>query len=221
MPGSLDGVGTGRPRRAQWFFAAALAVALVGGACGGPQYHYVKSTSDRTFVRLPSDWTLYDEDALLESSDESPESKEQFKELSWSVAFDASPKPSLDHILTVSDHPTGLVQVRRLLPGQRDTFSLSDLRAVLLRFDPLSNEAQDDVEVLESKDITRGNLNGSEVLLNLKTGDGDVVKWRQVALVDAALTRVHVLAISCDDECYNANEGAIDAVIDSWKVTER
>ena len=121
----------------------------------------------------------------------------------------------------VSDHPTGLVQVRKLLPGQRDTFSLSDLRAVLLRFDPLSNEAQDDVEVLESKDITRGHLNGSELLLNLKTGDGDVVKWRQVALVDAALTRVHVLAISCDDECYSANEGAIDAVIDSWKVTER
>lgn len=214
-------MGTGRPRRAQWLFAAAVAAALVGGACGGPEYHYVKSTSDRTFVRVPSDWTLYDEDALLESSDESPESKEQFKELSWSVAFDASPKPSLDHILTVSDHPTGLVQVRKLLPGQRDTFSLSDLRAVLLRFDPLSNEAQDDVEVLESKDITRGNLNGSELLLNLKTGDGDVVKWRQVALVDSALTRVHVLAISCDDECYSANEGAIDAVIDSWKVTER
>jgi hypothetical protein len=221
VPGSLDGVGTGRPRRARWLFAAAVAFALVGGACGGPEYHYVKSTSDRTFVRVPSDWTLYDEDALLESSDESPESKEQFKELSWSVAFDASPKPSLDHVLTVSDHPTGLVQVRKLLPGQRDTFSLSDLRAVLLRFDPLSNEAQDDVEVLESKDITRGHLNGSELLLNLKTGDGDVVKWRQVALVDAALTRVHVLAISCDDECYSANEGAIDAVIDSWKVTER
>jgi hypothetical protein len=216
-------VGTGRRRRAQWLLAAAGAVALVLGACCGPEYHYVKSTSDRTFVRVPSDWTLYDEDALLESSDESPESKAQFKDLSWSVAFDASPKPSLDHILTVSDHPTGLIQVRQLLPGQRDTFSLSDLRSVLLRFDPLSNEvqAEGDVEVLESEDITRGNLNGSELLLNLKTDDGGLVKWRQIALVDSALTRVHVLAISCDDECYSANEGAIDAVIDSWKVTER
>ena len=174
-------------------------------------------------MRVPSDWTLYDEDELLESSDESPESKEQFKELSWSVAFDASPKPSLDHILTVSDHPTGLVQVRRLLPGQRDTFSLSELRSVLLRFDPLSNEAQlqGDVEVLDSKEIKQGNLNGSELLLNLKTGDGDLVKWRQIALVDSALTRVHVLAISCDDECYSANESVIDKIVDSWKVKER
>ena len=203
--------------------AAMAALVLALSACGGPKYHYVKSSSDHTFVRVPSDWTLYDEDALLESSEESPESKEQFKALSWSVAFDASPKPSLDHILTVSDHPTGLVQVRKLLPGQRDTFSLSDLRSVLLRFDPLSNEAQlqGDVEVLETKEVKQGNLNGSELLLNLKTGDGDLVKWRQVAMVDASLTRVHVLAISCDDECYSANEGVIDAVVDSWKVKER
>lgn len=202
--------------------AVTVAVALALGACGAPRYHYLKSTSDRTFVRVPSDWTLYDEDDLLESSEESPESKEQFKELSWSVAFDASPKPSLDHVLSVADHPTGLVQVRRLLPGQRDTFSLSDLRSLLLSFDPFSTEArlQGDVEVLESREVNRSHLNGSELLLNLKTSDG-LVKWRQVALVDAALTRVHVLAISCDDECYAANEGVIDEVVDSWKVTER
>lgn len=202
--------------------SVAVAVALALGACGAPRYQYVKSTSDRTFVRVPSDWTLYDEDDLLESSEESRESKEQFKELSWSVAFDASPKPSLDHVLSVADHPTGLVQVRRLLPGQRDAFSLSDLRSLLLSFDPLSDEArlQGDVEVLESREVNRGHLNGSELLLNLKTSDG-LVKWRQVALVDAALTRVHVLAISCDDECYAANEGVIDDVVDSWKVTER
>ncbi|MGH9152497.1 MAG: hypothetical protein ACRD03_08890 [Acidimicrobiales bacterium] len=216
-------MGSGRARRRQRVVAAVtVAVALALGACGAPRYHYLKSTSDRTFVRVPSDWTLYDEDDLLESSEESPESKEQFKELSWSVAFDASPKPSLDHVLSVADHPTGLVQVRRLLPGQRDTFSLSDLRSLLLSFDPFSTEArlQGDVEVLESREVNRSHLNGSELLLNLKTSDG-LVKWRQVALVDAALTRVHVLAISCDDECYAANEGVIDEVVDSWKVTER
>lgn len=202
----------------------AVACATVLAACGAPKYQYVKSTSDRTFMRVPSKWTLYDEDDLLEASDDSTESKEQFKKLTWSVAFDASPKPSLDNILSQTGHPSGLVQVRTLLPEQRDTFKLADLRSLLLPFDPLSDEAQaqGDVEVLDLKDVRRdGGLHGSELLINIKSADGELLKWRQIALTDAAVSKVHVLAISCDDECYSANEGVIDRVIDSWKVKER
>lgn len=198
------------------------AIALV--ACGGPRYHYVKSTSDHTFMRLPSKWTLYDEDQLLKASGDSAEAKQQFKQLTWSVAFDASPRPSLDHILTQAGHPSGLVQVRRLLPSQRDTFSLADLRSQLLPFDPLSDEAQTngDVEVLRSTEVKRsGGLHGSELLLNIKTPTGDLLKWRQIALTDAGVSRVHLLAISCDATCYAANEGVIDKIVASWKVKER
>ena len=210
-------------RGARPFAVLAVAGAVVLAGCGGPRYHYVKSSSNRTYVRVPSKWTLYDEDAILSSTDQSDEAKAQFKRLSWSVAFDASPRPSLDHLLSGSDHPTGLVQVRTLLPSERDEFSLSDLRSLLLPVDPLSNEAQlsGDVEVLESKDIKQEGLHGSELLLNLRTPEGDVVKWRQVALLDPAVRKVHVLAISCDTECYAANEDVIDSVVDSWKVKER
>ena len=197
---------------------------LVLSGCGTSKYHYVKSTSDRTFMRVPSEWTLFDEDALLESSDQSRESKEQFKKLSWSVAFDASPKPSLDHILSGSAHPTGLVQVRTLLPAERDAFSLADLRSLLLPVDPLSDEARlaGDVEVLDTKELKlEGGFHGSELVLNLKSSEGELVKWRQVAVVDSAVKKVHVLALSCDDECYVANEKVIENIIDSWKVKER
>lgn len=213
-----------RPWRAA---RAVLAVAVAGGvllaACGGPSYHYVKSSSNQTYMRVPSKWTLYDEDELLDNSEQSDEAKQQFKRLSWSVAFDASPRPSLDHLLSGSDHPTGLVQVRTLLPSERDSFSLADLRSLLLPVDPLSDEAQvsGDVEVLETSDVTRDGMHGSEMLLNLKTPEGDLVKWRQIAVVDSAVKKVHVLAVSCDAECYTANEDVITKVIDSWKVKER
>ncbi|MGQ0521281.1 MAG: hypothetical protein ACT4PX_09045 [Actinomycetota bacterium] len=213
-----------RPRRAA---RSVLAVAVAGlvllAACGGPRYHYVKSSSNRTYMRVPSKWTLYDEDELLDNSEQSDEAKQQFKRLSWSVAFDASPRPSLDHLLSGSDHPTGLVQVRTLLPSERDSFSLADLRSLLLPVDPLSDEAQlsGDVEVLETNDVTRDGMHGSEMLLNLKTPEGDLVKWRQIAVVDPAVRKVHVLAVSCDAECYAANEDVITKVIDSWKVKER
>ena len=207
---------------ARWAMIAVCALAIA--ACGGPKYHYVKSSSDQTFVRLPQEWTLYDEDELLKVSDESPEAKAQFKQLSWSVAFDAAPKPSLDHVLSDAGHPTGLLQVRTLLPEQRDTFSLADLRTLLLPFDPLAEEAQaaGEVEVLEVREVRRsGGLHGTDLLLNLKTDSGERVKWRQVALVDGAVRKVHVLAVSCKTECYDENEEVIDKVITSWKVKER
>ena len=78
------------------------------------------------------------------------------------------------------------------------------------------------VEVLDAKEVRRdGGLHGSELLLNLKGTDGPPLKWRQVALTDATVSKVHVLVITCDDACYSANEGVIDNIIDSWKVKER
>lgn len=201
-----------------------VAAVLLATACGAPKYHYVKSTADRTYFRVPSHWTLFDEDELLRSSDQSPEAKSQFKRLTWSVAFDGSPEPSLEHILSEVDHPSGLVQVRTLLPEQRDAFRLADLRSLLLPFDPLSEEAQTsgDVEVLQLREVRLpGGLHGSDLLLNLKSDEGNLLKWRQVALTDAAVRKVHVLAISCGDECYSANQGVIDKIVDSWKVKER
>lgn len=200
---------------------AACSTAL--SACGGTQYHYVKSTSERTFVRVPSKWTLFDEDDLLEVSDDSVETKTLFKKLTWSVAFDAAPEPSLEHLRTASAHPTGLVQVLTLRPEQRDAFKLADLRSLLLPFDPLSQEAQasGEVEVLDAAEVRRGGgLHGSELLLNLKTKAGTIVKWRQIALTDASIDKVHLLMVSCDEACYAANEDVIDKIIDSWKVKE-
>jgi len=213
-----------QPRGAARLVPVVAAALVVLAACGAPEYRYVKSTSDRTYFRIPSHWTLFDEDELLRSSDQSAEAKNQFKRLTWSVAFDGSGEPSLEHILSESEHPSGLVQVRTLLPEQRDAFRLADLRSLLLPFDPLSEEAQTtgDVEVLRIRDVRRpGGLHGSELLMNLKSDSGKILKWRQVALTDANVSKIHVLAISCGDECYTANEDVIGKVIDSWKVKER
>lgn len=201
--------------------AAALATSAMS-ACGSPKYHYVKNSEERTYVRVPNEWALFDEDQLVTTLDESREAKDLYKKLTWSVGFDAAPRPSLDHIASISaDHPKGVVLVRSLLPEQRDRFSLSTLRSVLLGFDPL--EAQEEgVEVVDSRDVDRpGGLHGNEILVNLTTPEGERVKWHQIALVDSALRKVHLLSISCDDDCYAANEKVIGEVIASWQVKER
>ncbi len=211
------------PRGALAVAVSALVALVVAGACGAPKYHYVKSSADRTYVRVPHDWTLFDEDQLVTGLEESPEAKEQYKRLTWSVAFDAAPRPSIDNVLSLSlsDHPVGIVQVRTLLPEQRDQFSLSTLRSVLLDFDPLASDHQADVEVLESRDVERpGGLHGNELLINIKNPEGRVLKWRQIALLDSGVRKVHVLAIRCDHDCYTRNQKVIDQVVSSWKVKE-
>jgi hypothetical protein len=202
----------------------ALAAAAGLAACAAPDYHYVRSSSDRTFVRVPENWTLFDEDELLDSSSQSPEQLDQFKQLSWSVGFDARPEPAADSILAPSRFPTGLVQVRTLLPSQRDSFSLADLRSVLLPYDPLGDEAQEggQVEVLAARNVERpGGFHGSELLLNLTTPDGEVVKWRQVALLDSKVEKVHLLVVTCELGCYDEHESVIDGIVKSWKVEDR
>ena len=51
-----------------WVSSLLLAAAAVLSACGGSGYHYVKSSEDRTFFKVPDDWELYDNDALLDAS---------------------------------------------------------------------------------------------------------------------------------------------------------
>ncbi len=206
--------------------AATLAVALVlvtSAACGSPKYHYVKNSSEGTYVKVPQDWALFDEEEITKGLDQSREAKDAYNRTAWSVAFDAAPSPSLDHILSPrADHPTGLVQVRTLSPEERDGFSLANLRSLLLEVDPLADREAPGVEVVGSRDVDRpGGLHGNEFVVNLRTNEGTRLKWRQIALVDSAVRKVHVLAISCEDDCYAANEKVIDQVVSSWQVKER
>lgn len=203
--------------------AVLVTASFVVAGCGESKYQYVKNSEQRTFVRVPQDWKLFDEDQVLQNSESSEEAKSSFKQTSWSVGFDASPKPSVSHLLSASKHPTGLVQVRELSPTERDTFSLSRLRSLLLAFDPLSEEATrtGDVEVVGARDVDPDGYQGTEFLLNLRTEEGGMIKWRQIALVDSKLSRAHVLAITCTIDCYDKNESVIEKVIDSWTVKER
>ncbi|HUR18280.1 MAG TPA: hypothetical protein VMZ51_05000 [Acidimicrobiales bacterium] len=195
---------------------------LVLASCATSDYRYVKNSSQRTFFRVPHDWKIFDEDQVLQNSDDSEEAKASFKRSSWSVGFDASPRPSVRHVLSAASHPTGLVQVRTLTESERDTFSQASLRALLLPFDPLSSEAADtgDVEVLGSREVHQDNLHGNELLVNLRTKEGGMIKWRQIALVDSRVSRAHVLAITCNLDCYDEHEDVIEKVISSWTVKE-
>jgi hypothetical protein len=204
------------------------AVALVGltlVACGGPQYHYVKSTKSQAFFKVPSAWKLYNEDMLLAGQQLTDQQLKAAKAQIWTLAFDASPKPSLDHVLDASTNPWGFAKSRLLSPQERDAYSLSDLRKELLPVDPAATDsaATAGVELLSVRDLNRaGGLRGNEFVATLRNSSSDkAVTFHQIALVDAKTSRVDILAVGCQADCYKSNERLINSIIASWTVKER
>ena len=53
----------GRVRSAALLLLVAAPLALA--ACAGSGYHYVKSTEDKTYFKVPESWNLYDEESIL------------------------------------------------------------------------------------------------------------------------------------------------------------
>ena len=200
--------------------SAALTAALLAACSSG--YRYVKSSSARTYFKVPSAWKLYNEDTIFraQSKDVSPEQAAASKSSQWIVAFDGAPRPLLAHVLSErSSSPMGFARVRTLSPDERDTFSLASLRNEVNALDDMS--ATGDVEPLLSKEITRpGGLHGTRLIDNVRQ-NGVWVTFDQTALVDSGTHTLYLLLVGCEAHCYLAHRKVIDQVVDSWTVKAR
>jgi hypothetical protein len=201
--------------------ASVVAAALVLAACGGSGYHYVKSSEDRTFFKVPDDWELYDNDTLLDaaSSDLSEEELDEVRATQWAAVFDAHPSPALAHLANKApNYPVGRAIVQDLSPESADGISLMTLRNVF--YDVDTKIEKDTGRVISYEPVERnGGFHGSHLVVQLSTAKGDMVV-NQIALLDQGTTKVYALAIACSVKCYDENESRIEQVMDSWTVEE-
>ena len=172
---------------------------------------------------MPNSWTVYDENEVfqLQGQGISPQRTEAAKASQWLVAFDAAPRPSLEHVLkNAPTHPTGFAKVRQLSDRERDTYSLASLRNAVFPIDELIKE-EGQVELLETEDLVlEGGYRGSRLVFNLRQDDG-FLTVNQTALVDPATRTLYLLVVGCEARCYTANQEAIQEVVSSWTVKER
>lgn len=206
-------------RLATCSLAAAAAVLL--GACGGSEYRYVKSSSNGAYFKVPKDWKVYDKETIVEASG-SNLSENQFDALRFMVAFDADPKPSLEHDLQTAKRPFGLARVRQLSAQERLTFSLAALRNEIVPIDQILNEETGDIELLKEPEeiATSGGLAGTRLVYRVVTEDGSFTV-DQTGLVDAKTQLVYFFIIGCESDCYDQNKQKISEIADSWTVKER
>lgn len=198
-----------------------LTGALVLAACGSSGYHYVKSSEDRTFFKVPADWELYDNEALLDAarSDLSDAELDEVRQTQWATVFDGHPTPALAHVANKAPgYPVGRAIVQDLSPESADGVSLMSLRNLFYEIDTKLEE--ETAEVISYEPVERdGGFHGSHLVARLTTASGDIVV-NQIALLDQATTKVYALAVACSVKCYDDNESEIEQVMDSWTVEE-
>ena len=202
-------------------FALAVAVAVVSSACTGSGFAYLQNTETKTYFKIPQEWEVFDQRDL--AGGDGGFSIDLFQATSseeWTVAFDASPKPSVENVLDVSsDHPAGLARVRPLTPEERDTYDLESLQNEIVPIDQL--EQQEDALTVLSEDeiVLEDGLHGTRTIYEVRVAGG-LFTLDQTALFDTSTGRVYVLVIGCRSECYEENEAMIDEGADSWTIKE-
>jgi hypothetical protein len=199
--------------------AAVLVLALLGAACSSTGYHYVKNSDDRTYFKVPDGWKLYDEDEVLKAAkDLSPRQRDLERDTSWQVVFDASPKPSLNHLGSPkAHHPNGIAVVRELSFDDSDTLSLGSLRNLFFDVDSAVQNQLGELVTYEPLEPD-GGFHGFHLVADLDTQSGGVVTLDQTTLVDQATSKVYILLVTCDAQCYEHNSDQIDRVVKSWTV---
>ena len=213
--------------RARAVAAVLGAGVLLLAACGESKYRYITSSEAKTYLRVPNDWRVFDEDEVLgRGSGLSPQTARALRARQWVVAFDSAPKPTLAHIDIPGEHPAGLARVLVLDDEAKDNVSLKVLRAqVFDGTDPVEAELTGDpnVEVLSNEDVTRpGGLRGTHLVVNLRGATGqEYVTTNYLALVDNETRTLYLLFIGCRASCYEQHQAEIEQIVDSWTVRDR
>jgi hypothetical protein len=205
--------------------SVAVAVAMLLSACTDSGYNYVKNSGDGTgtYFKIPDGWKIYDEREFIKTRNLSPVRSQLLRDTSWTVAFDASSKPSLKHYdQLVTSKPFGLARVRELDPEERSQFSLEAMRNLVVPVDQISQQGGE-VEALRLDEFTQsGGFRGLRFTFSLQPPESrQFVTFDQISIVDADTRELHLLFISCSARCYEREKGTIDTVMESWTVKER
>jgi hypothetical protein len=206
----------------------ALAVPLLLSACASSGYHYVKSSVKEAYLKVPSEWKLYDHKELVSlQKDLSEEQRDTVLDTSWTTAFDSSPDPSLRHILQRAAHPAGMALVVPLSPKDSDAVSDGSLRNFF--FDVDAADSDDRLTILDYEIIDRdGGFHGSHLVARMVVGEtgstqayeGKAITFDQTVLVDQERQRIYAVAVACSAKCYEHNHEKIDNIVDSWTGKE-
>jgi hypothetical protein len=210
-----------RLRRSALVLISLVALGLVG--CSNSGFQYVKSEEAGTIFKVPNDWSLFREDEALglQSAGISPQVRAARSASEWAVAFDSSPKPSMQHVFDrAAPFPAGYAHARVLTDRERDSYSLKSMRNEVYPIDDLST-IENIVEPVDSQEIVEDDgFRGLKQTYTLRTETGGFYTFQQITMVDPSTSIAYVFVIGCEANCYEQNQEVINEVMDSWQIKD-
>ena len=209
---------------------AVFAILAGTGACGAPEFTYVKNSGQKTYFKVPHQWHQIGTDTLddvLSGTNPDSAAKDVRQQLWWSVAYDAADEPNAAHLLTdlVTDEPIVYARVSQLTENQRNVVSLDLLRNIFL---PVTADARQAAaatlpltgfELVHDEVLTPSSgLHGVRVIYDYELADGVLHTFDQTALVNNDGSKVYLLIIRCSTTCYRERSSELDTIAKSFTV---
>jgi hypothetical protein len=191
-------------------------------ACAGTGYHYVKSSENKTYFKVPDSWKLYDQDSVLDAlkGSLSEDEIEQRRDTMWTTVFDANPAPTLNHLgSNRPGFPLGQAVVRPLSPDAADSASLQSLRNIFFNVDDALQNGTAHVSAYDLVELP-GGFHGSHLVARVESKNTSIT-FNQMALFDQATSKVYAISVYCTTDCYDKYESKIESVINSWTVKDK
>jgi hypothetical protein len=204
---------------------AVASVAVLGSACGGSGYQYVKNDELGIYAKLPDDWTVYDEEDLFPDASQTELDREA--EVRWIRTFDSADEPNVDmtNRLDGSD-PAGRVEHSLLSMEQRENLDLGMLRGRGdPARDPLAAQQQGGeavgVQVIVDEPVEfDGGYTGLHTVFVIEN-DGSPIVIDQTTVRDSQSSQIISFIVGCGEECYfETHKDEIADLVDSWTIQE-
>ena len=198
----------------------ALTLALVSGACSLERsgYQYLRSRSTGTYLRVPDEWTVYNQRAIEDSFGEADAEGMDDTRFPFISVFDATPNSELDFDV-FTDSPMGVVRVRELTDEERDGVSFASARDELFPLNEAFEAGQ--LPVKKAVEVKQSSAQGQRIVFSyVDEESGTTSTIDQTTLVDHDKNRLYLLVVGCESRCYEKHRKEIESVVTSLTIKE-
>jgi uncharacterized membrane protein YdfJ with MMPL/SSD domain len=214
-------VGLRRYYRVAALIILGLVAGLAAAGCAAPQYTYVADSSDNAYFKVPPSWHQVSQSSLQSLTGQSS----TLGNYLWTRAYDASPAPSADHILSSTSKPVVFASVISLSTSERSSLSLNSMRDLFL---PVTSAARSAASQ-EGEQLTGFQSISDQVVTNNHgyrgireifdyTFNGVPETFDLTVLTDSTTTKLYFLLIQCWETCFASDYSQISQVVGSFTV---